>query len=195
MPDVLHFDVDKALDDFLEVFWHRGYRYTSTKELARSAGISEGSLFNTFGSKREIYLAALKHYRVRVRGLWERMEGNPSALDGIRQYWETLGRQAADPAITQGCMITNATLDLGEDDEIQEFLHWVFSYYDKAFKKALDRAVKLGELKSDTDTTALAQYLSHSAQGLRVMGRLNPSRKKVANIVRLTLETLDQYRA
>jgi hypothetical protein len=72
------------------------------------------------------------------------MEEDPSALDGIREYWETLGRQAANPAITQGCMITNATLDVGEDDEIREYLHWVFSYYDKAFKKALDRAVKLG---------------------------------------------------
>ena len=195
MPDILHFDVDEALDDFLEVFWRKGYRYTTTKELARSAGISEGSLFNAFGSKREIYVAVLKRYREQVRGIWERMEKNASALDGIREYWETLGRQAADPAITQGCMITNATLDLGEDDEIREYLRWVFSYYDKAFRKALDRAVSLGELRSDTDTAALAQYLSHSAQGLRVMSRLNPGKKKVANIVRLTLETVDQYRA
>jgi TetR/AcrR family transcriptional repressor of nem operon len=195
MPDILHFDVNKALDDFLEVFWHRGYRYATTKELARSAGISEGSLFNTFGSKREIYLAALKHYRVRVRAIWERMAENASALDGIREYWETLAKQAADPAITRGCMITNATLDLDEDEEIREYLQGVFSYYDKAFKKALDRAVTLGELKPYTDTAALAQYLSHSAQGLRVMSRFNPSRKKVANIVRLTLGTVDQYRA
>ena len=54
MPDKLHFDKDKALDDFLDVFWQKGYRYTTTKELARSAGISEGSLFNSFGSKKKI---------------------------------------------------------------------------------------------------------------------------------------------
>lgn len=194
MADILHFDLDKALDDFLEVFWRRGYRYTTTKELARCAGISEGSLFNSFGSKREVYVKALKRYRERVRGIWERMETNPSALAGIREYWDTLGKHAAATDITQGCMITNATLEIGEDPDIRDYLRGVYLHYDREFKKTLDRAVALGELRPDTDTSALAQYLSHSAQGLKVLSRMNPSKKKVANIIRLTLETVEHYR-
>lgn len=43
MADVLHFDVEEALDLFLNVFWQKGYKATTTKELAKIAGISESS--------------------------------------------------------------------------------------------------------------------------------------------------------
>lgn len=195
MADKLHFDMDKALDDFLAVFWQKGYRYTTTKELARNAGISEGSLFNSFGSKKKIYVMALKRFRERNRDIRELMKKNPSALGGIRQYLEVLGKLAVIPGNTQGCMITNATIEISEDSEIRDYLKSVHLNYDTEFKRALDRAVKLGELRPDTNTTALAQYLSHSVQGLKVLSRMNPSKKKVANIIQLTMGTVDQYQA
>ncbi len=194
MPDKLHFDKDKALDDFLDVFWQKGYRSTTTKQLAKSAGISEGSLFNSFGSKKKIYVSALQRYRDRLRGMRELMKNNTSALGGIRAYWEMLGNLIVTHPNAKGCMITNATIEIGEDQEIRDFLESVHLIYDKEFKQVLDRAVKLGELKPDTDTTALAQYLSHSAQGLRILARMNPSKKKVANIIQLTMATVDNHR-
>ena len=194
MPDKLHFDKDKALDDFLDVFWQKGYRYTTTKELARSAGISEGSLFNSFGSKKKIYVSALKRYRDRRLGMRELMNNNTSALAGIRQYWETIGTMIINHPNAKGCMITNATIEISEDQEIRDYLKSVHLNYDKEFKRVLDRAVTQGELAQDTDTTALAQYLSHSAQGLRILARMNPSKRKVANIIQLTMATVDKHR-
>lgn len=193
MADVIHFDVDKALDSFLTLFWTKGYRNTTTRELASSAGISEGSLFNSFSSKREIYINALRRYRERLGGMVEQMENNPSAVAGIRGYWQTLGAMAADTAKTRGCMITNASIEVGDDAEVRDYIKSVHLEYDKQFKRTLDRAVKQGELRADTHTTALAQYLSHSAQGLRVLSRMNPGKKKVENIIRLTMGTVDQF--
>lgn len=194
MADVIHFDADKAMDNFLALFWRKGYRYTTTKELARSAGISEGSLFNSFNSKREIYISSLRRYRERSRGILELMENNPSALDGIRGYWTALGALATDSAKTQGCMITNASIEVSDDPEVREYIKSVHLEYDRQFKRTLDRAVKQGELRQDADTTALAQYLAHSAQGMRVLSRFNPSRKKVSNIIRMTMLAVDQFR-
>lgn len=195
MADSIHFDRDKALDSFLHLFWSKGYRYTTTKELARSAGISEGSLFNSFNSKRELYILSLRRYREKTRHMLEQMESNPSALEGLRQYWNAVGSMATDASKTRGCMITNASIEISDDPEISSYMKSVHLAYDKEFKRTLDRAVRQGELKKDTDTAALAQYLSHSAQGLRVLARFNPSRKKVENILRLTMATFDQYRA
>ena len=194
MADSVHFDRDEALDGFLDLFWRKGYRNSTTKELARSAGISEGSLFNSFNSKRDIYILSLQRYREKSRSMLEQMESNPSALEGIHQYWNAVGVLAADTSRTRGCMITNASLETADDPEIREFMKSIHLDYDKEFKRTLDRAVKQGELKQGTDTAALAQYLSHSAQGLRVLSRFNPSRRKVGNIVRLTMATVDQYR-
>jgi len=31
MADVLHFDIDQALDQFLKIFWTKGFRATTTR--------------------------------------------------------------------------------------------------------------------------------------------------------------------
>lgn len=90
-------------------------------------------------------------------------------------------------------MITNATVEQSEDADIRTFLKSVYLEYDKEFQKTLDRAVTQGELRS-TLTKAQSQYLANSLEGLRVLGKINPGKKKVQSIIELTLRTLDQYR-
>lgn len=100
MADVLHFDTDKALDQFLKVFWEQGFRTTTTKQLAQSASISEGSLFNSFHSKRDIYINALRRHHHKSHFLMEQMENAPSALTGIRNYWQAIGNYASKRSIS-----------------------------------------------------------------------------------------------
>lgn len=194
MADVLHFDTEKALDNFLIVFWEKGYKSTTTKELARIAGISEGSLFHTFRNKRDIYIRSLKRYSENGKRLVAKMENNESALEGIKDYWSIIGKMAADSSRSKGCMITNATTENLQDPEVVDYLQTVHTRYDAQFKKELDRAVSLGELCADADTTALAQFLSCTLQGIRVLARLNPSQEKVNNILKLSMSAIYQYR-
>ena len=193
MPNTSHFDADFVLDKFLSIFWEKGYRATTTKGLATGAGISESSLFNSFKNKREIYINILRRYSEKSLLMREQMETEKSALTGIRNYWKSLAAIAKDPARNKGCLITNATVEQIDDPEIIEYLKSVHSGYDKAFQRTLDRAVKQGELRSDTDTRALAQYLSHSAQGFRVLSKLSPDSRKIDNIVKMTMNTLAPY--
>ncbi len=190
MADVLHFDIDQVLDRFLKVFWEKGFKATTTKELARSAGISEGSLFHSFKSKRDIYIQSLKRYNDKGLALVEKMENNPSALAGIREYWTAVGAMAADATRINGCMITNASIEASNDPEIREYLLSIHLRYDTQFKRALDRAVAQGELSAQADTTALAQFLSNTLQGIRVLARLNPEPEKVGNILDVTMNAL-----
>lgn len=195
MADVLHFDIDRVMDLFLKVFWEKGYKSATTKELAKTAGISESSLFHTFRSKKDIYIQALKRYSEKGRVLVGRMESNESALAGIREYWMAVGRMAADTARINGCMITNASVETSHDPEIREYLLSEHLRYDTQFKKALDRAVAQGELSSGADTEALAQFLSCALQGIRVLSRFNPDEDKVENILEVTMNALVSYRS
>ncbi|MDP1932687.1 MAG: TetR/AcrR family transcriptional regulator [Gammaproteobacteria bacterium] len=194
MADVLHFDIDTVLDRFLKVFWEKGYKSTTTKELAKNAGISEGSLFNTFRSKKDIYIQALQRYSEKGKALVERMESNESAVAGIREYWTAVGNMAADTARINGCMITNASIEASNDADIRAFLLSEHLRYDAQFQRALDRAVAQGELSADADTKALGQFLSNSLQGIRVLSRFNPDKEKVQNILEITMSALNQYR-
>jgi len=45
----------------MRVFSHRGFRGTTTKEIARAAGVSEAMVFRHFATKEELYSAILDH--------------------------------------------------------------------------------------------------------------------------------------
>jgi TetR/AcrR family transcriptional repressor of nem operon len=194
VADVLHFDIDNALDHMLDLFWRQGFKKTTTKELAECAGLSESSLFNTFGSKKMVFLKTLDRYEIVTNRMRKLLNREDSALGGIQDYWNFICKYAADDSKTNGCFVTNACIEHADDNEIIPHVKKNIETQEKALKATLARAVKIGELKAGTDTTALAQYLLHSAQGIRVLARLTPSKKKMKNIASVTLSVLDQYR-
>ncbi len=62
MPRVKEFDPDQALDRAMELFWRKGYEATSVQDLVEHMGINRFSLYDTFGSKHELFMAALDRY-------------------------------------------------------------------------------------------------------------------------------------
>src|SRR5437762_9555792 len=61
----------RLIETALRVFTEGSYRGTTTAEIARAAGVSEPILYRHFGSKRELYLAALDHVWGKARASWE----------------------------------------------------------------------------------------------------------------------------
>ena len=57
-----NFDPDEALETARNVFWRNGYAGTAISELESALGVGRKSLYDTFGSKRELYLRSLEHY-------------------------------------------------------------------------------------------------------------------------------------
>src|SRR5260370_36266445 len=56
------FDADAALEQAMRLFWLKGYLGTSVSDLTEALGISRASLYAAFGSKDELFLAALERY-------------------------------------------------------------------------------------------------------------------------------------
>ena len=50
---------EKILDAGLKLFAQRGFTGTTTKDIARSAGVNEVTLFRTFGSKKALFTAVI----------------------------------------------------------------------------------------------------------------------------------------
>jgi len=57
--DILHVAADR--------FSEQGYRETSMSEVARLAGVADGTIFYNFRSKEELYLAVLEEFRGSIR--------------------------------------------------------------------------------------------------------------------------------
>jgi AcrR family transcriptional regulator len=56
------FDMEKALDKALDVFWRNGYEGASVAELTGAMGINPPSLYAAFGNKEGLFRKALDRY-------------------------------------------------------------------------------------------------------------------------------------
>jgi AcrR family transcriptional regulator len=56
------FDIERALDQALRVFWRHGYEGASLAELTAAMGINRPSLYAAFGNKEKLFRRALDHY-------------------------------------------------------------------------------------------------------------------------------------
>lgn len=56
------FNPAEALDKAMHVFWRKGYEATSMEDLLTAMDINRGSLYATFGNKRELFLKAMDLY-------------------------------------------------------------------------------------------------------------------------------------
>ena len=61
------FDEGAVLEQALACFWRHGYEACGVRELTDATGLKPQSLYNAFGSKRGLFLAALRRYREHVR--------------------------------------------------------------------------------------------------------------------------------
>src|SRR5438094_9975113 len=53
---------EQVLDKAMGLFWKKGYEGTSIEDLVGGMGLGRGSLYDTFGDKHALYLAALSRY-------------------------------------------------------------------------------------------------------------------------------------
>ena len=65
------FDLDRALDQALEVFWRNGYEGSSIAELTEAMGINPPSLYAAFGNKEGLFRRALDRYTEQHGRYWD----------------------------------------------------------------------------------------------------------------------------
>src|SRR5205814_10101736 len=59
---------EQVLDKAMGLFWKQGYEGTSIEDLVQCMGLERGSLYDTFGDKHALYLAALSRYLAKYQG-------------------------------------------------------------------------------------------------------------------------------
>ena len=107
------FDVDRALDAALDVFWSKGFEATSMQDLVDGMGINRGSLYDTFGSKDELYRRAFGEYAQR-RG--EELVGVLDAPGSLRERLRGYLLGLVTEPDGRGCLIVNAACERGFED-------------------------------------------------------------------------------
>lgn len=107
------FDPDEVLDKVIDVFWELGYDAADTETLAKRTGLTKPSLYNTFGPKEDLFVAALNRYRqTRSKASLEALAGADNPGNGIHDYFVHLAQNIASPNHPSGCLVMSVALPL-----------------------------------------------------------------------------------
>jgi TetR/AcrR family transcriptional repressor of nem operon len=185
------FDETDAVERAMQLFWSRGYEATGISDLLEATGISRQSLYDTFGSKRALFLRSIEHYRTtqlsQALALLER-EGSPKEnVKAVVAFFESL---AADER-GRGCFVANALVEVApHDPELAGVLEETLDLLQHAVGDALERAREQGEIPADRAPVALARALTNAMVGMAVTGRLASRRAALKDIFAGTIAML-----
>ncbi len=187
------FDPDVALDKAMHVFWHKGYEATSMEDLLEAMDLNRGSLYDTFGNKRALFLKVLDRYCTGlVGGRFAALTQPGPALPRLRRFVTDMVTMAlADPE-RRGCLIANTAVELApHHQDIQRKLAQVMKGTEEAFFDVLRRAKAQGELSKDKDPRALARFLTTMMQGTIVMIKAGATAETIQQTVETGLSMVD----
>jgi len=191
VPRPKSFDRDEVLEQAMNLFWDSGYGATSIQDLENHLGINRVSLYREFGSKHDLFLAALDHYcdEVMSSGL-ELLTSSSDGLASIRRFFE-MTLEALEEGNWRSCLMSNSASELARHDrDTARRAEQNTARVEGAFLSALTRARGLGELASDTDLPSLAQYLTTLQIGLGLVGKATADRTRLQNTVDVVLRHL-----
>ena len=192
------FNPDEALDQAMDVFWHHGYEGASMQHLAEATRLNRSSIYNTFGSKHALYLAALDRYRrVTAAMLLDPLAEALPLRDAMEQIFKrVVDESLCSPAKARtgrpaGCFVACAALARApHDPETAQRVADSMRAMENAFHQRFLAAQAQGELK-EKDPRSLARFFVSAVNGLRVLGQGTGDRAALTDVVHTALSVLD----
>lgn len=184
------FDVEKALDAVLCVFWRKGYEGTSYVDLTEAAGVERPALYSAFGNKEALFRQALARYYERY------MDFIPAALalPTAREVAAHILHSAVDlntryPSHT-GCLgINGAVAGSDEAEPVRQALIEFRAAGEAQLRERFERAKVEGDLPETARPDALAAFLMAVTHGMAVQAKAGFSRDLLEAVAEQALST------
>lgn len=182
-----NFDLDRALDRALEVFWQHGFQAASLADLTAAMGLSKPSLYAAFGDKESLYLKVLERYvALQIEQHTAIFDSEPDARQALEKFLRTMAALLADPKPPCGCLIVNGMADCGLASTplaIEQALRKAVQGSEARLHRQFVRAQRDGQLDSKINTDDLAAFFTSLLAGLAVLAKSGAKRAKLDAII------------
>lgn len=184
-----NFDRDQALDVGMRLFWRHGYEGVSVNDLTAALGIAPPSLYAAFGSKADLYRAAVQRYETlssfadapgvaSARTLEEAVRG--VLLAGIDSV---TGRHRE-----RGCMISDGLASCGEANaDLAAYLASRRLAMRRDLAKLFSRWVDKDRARS------VARYVAALLQGFSIQARDGASAAELRAVVDIACNSIRSH--
>lgn len=173
------------------VFWQRGYQGTSMRDIGEATGLNPGSLYGSFGNKRQLFLLVLEHY---YQQLTQKINKSLSASKNnstiLSDFFHMILNNKNNPDV-KGCLLVNSLLELSNDAELQAHIAAMFTGLEEMFYWVLVSGQKKGDFKPLLDARDMAQFLVNNYFGIRVQCMTGQSNKYITSNIDYFLARLE----
>jgi AcrR family transcriptional regulator len=182
------FDVEKALDRALRVFWRKGYEGASLADLTEAMGINRPSLYAAFGSKEGLFRRALDRYADGPAAYVRDALNEPTARAVAERLLNGAIDLLANPRNPRGCLAVQGALACGEEaDCVRRDLIARRRAGEARLRERFERAVSEGDLPADVDCAAFARYLVTVIHGMAVQAAGGARREDLRRVAEWAL--------
>ncbi len=173
MPWEKSFNIDDVTDKAIAIFIDKGYEGTSMSDLIDGMGINKGSLYNAFGSKRELFSRALRRYDLTNRAAQlNELAQKDDPVAAISGLFDHLIAEASSGADYRGCLLVNTALELPhQPDSIKEIVRESLGAVEAFFGDMIRKGQTRGSIPENIDPEETATSLMSLVVGLRVLSR------------------------
>ena len=173
MPSPKGYKREEVLDRAIELFRRNGYSATSTADLVEELGMNRKSMYAEFGSKQELFEAALQRYSdinlSRVLAPIEAPDANAQSIkDALLGY-----ASASETKFSGlGCLMANTAVERAAlDPGSAKFVDAYLERLTKGFRNALENARADGDVSDEADLDDLAAFFAMSVVGISALLR------------------------
>ena len=164
----------RILERAAPVFNTKGYSGSSMSDLVRETGLEKGGIYNHFGSKEELALAAFDHaagmMRERLRAA---QEGRGGALERLFAVVDVLGRLVEDPPVAGGCPVLNTAVEADDAlPALKEKAEAAATDWLRLIGSIVKEGVRSGEFVPDADPRATASVVVATLEGALMLAKL-----------------------
>ena len=185
------FDLDRALDRALHVFWQKGYEGTSLTDLTKAVGVNRPSLYAAFGDKKALFRKALDRYLNGPAAYTQEALKEPTARAVVERLLQGASDLNAAPRNPGGCLMVQGALACGDaGDSIRQELAASRASGEAALRRRFERAKSEGDLPANVSPADLARYIATIIYGIAVQAAGGASRSELQRVVEMAMRTL-----
>jgi AcrR family transcriptional regulator len=187
------FEIDRALESAMFVFWRNGYEGTSLTDLTSAMNINRPSLYAAFGDKESLFFKVLDRYleEFGARGV-EALSEHGEIRDAIAAFLNCVVELLTDSRLPPGCLIANSTLECG--GKRYEAIGRRLSQCHTATEAALYQRLKLAQVQKQLpegeDIQALAHFFTATMLGMGAIVRTNAAAEMMQQLAKTALRVL-----
>ena len=193
MPKVETFDKELVLKKATDVFHEKGFNATSMQDLVDATALNRSSIYNSFGSKLDLFLECLKSYQdLYTIKISETLHKGQNSLHAIELLFEFYLNEIISDKEDKGCLITNCTSEMAnQETSIINFLSSNQSSFMELLETLVSKGQKESTINHNRTPNEYALYLFSSIQGFRTTGILISNKKDLQTIVKTIIQTLN----